>query len=908
MDRVLWMQGHREFSEIENRKLGLYLKGARISRTGVFFGTIHKRVPGVWVKKGKTKWMVDPDKASAVRQCIRGYIMQLNPKVIVLNDTATLHYIAGKPYSLEVARGSIFYFDGVPCLVIDDLRKTIPYKQQKDKEDKLAKFIKYGGWVLQNDLQKLARWMNGTQRYQPKFTYKVIITFQDLVEAEEFLCAAAFQAHDIETKWKMIASIAVAGLSHSGEMRTYVFPFVHPLRPGGAYWESPEAEILVWQTFRKICASPAYKIFQNGAAYDCSYYIRYRLPIVNYILDTTHLWHSIFAEAPKKLNFITSVLLDYMRYWKDELKGEKEDSFGRTEAHMERYWRYNALDSYYTLLDCRFVVMLLMQNAWTQTNYLREFALQIGPTLDMNSTGMRVDLQRQKLKTANWQAIADKELAKLRKMVADEEFNPNSPQQVAYIIYDILGAEPIKVRGKKNAERSTDEKMLKLIAERHWLFKVFIEQIWKVKKPLNNITKYGTFRRTEDGKWKGLQLFNRRWLYTLNAAGTETGRFNSHGHAFWVGTANQNVPAVDRDMAVADEGYAFFEADYAQSDAWYIAFESEDPEMMRVMQDLTLDKHCFHAAHFFRRDYDSIRTGYLADEPWVTHPTKGLRNITKRIVHGSNFQMAGFTLFVLMGRTACIAAAESLGATLRTLDCGPAIAAITYIRIPGLVELPRAIAAGSIKGYVDVKPTSWNVKQLADFCQLMLDSYHILYKRLRPWFTESINAAVKNGNRVTCAHGFTRMFFGDIANDKNIQREISAFFGQGGTAGNINRSLVNLYYQARESEREIDDRRTRLKQLGGMFITQTHDSILFQLPIEKLHQCAKLILTTMEEKFTIRGRELSVPTDAKVGLSWGKGMIGYRGDLTIHDLEAAEEKMHDKYRVLEDKLMAEGRI
>ncbi|MFK5282235.1 hypothetical protein ACI3PL_22005, partial [Lacticaseibacillus paracasei] len=72
------------------------------------------------------------------------------------------------------------------------------------------------------------------------------------------------------------------------------------------------------------------------------------------------------------------------------------------------------------------------------------------------------------------------------------------------------------------------------------------------------------------------------------------------------------------------------------------------------------DAHAVNGELFFGRSYESIIAGKKARLDDIVHPIFGIRQLSKRIVHGTNFQMAAMTLYVTMGREAVVAAAELL--------------------------------------------------------------------------------------------------------------------------------------------------------------------------------------------------------------------------------------------------------
>jgi len=827
---TLWLHS-RAFNAKQKQILNGYMRRAQLLSYTTYFMTLHNNVPNLWVKEKKKDggdkkdtWCANPDKIAEATATLDRMILATSPKLIVVNDCATLEVITKDYNSLALCRGSVYIYKDIPCIVVDDILKTFK--------------IHYGAWILINDLKKIRRWMEGTQRNEPRFNYTVCHSRDDIDTAVRFLMDCVFISIDIETTSDFMSCVGYCGLHPDGTIFSYIIPLFNPCKPGNAHWQEAEDEVYAFKSMGQINANKACKIFQNGG-YDNAYFIRYNIPASNYFLDPLHLWHCIYTESPKKINFIASIALDFCRYWKDEAKGDTKDKdktlrVPTTEWGLESYWRYNGLDCHNTLLAAKFILQMIVQPPldWALRNYNVEFRLTVGPALAMSMRGMKVDKQRQSAKSLKWMMEHKKNLKELRLMADDPDFNPESNPQVASLLYDVLGAPTITF-GKFKGKRTVDQSVLKFIKLQHPLFAAYIDKLWEVKKPAANAAKYG-----------GTSLLYRgRFLYCLSAAGTETGRFNGKGHQFWVGTNPQNVPKHARDMMVADPGYVLFEADYSQSDAWFVAFESEDPDYMRNISD-DRDTHCVHAEHFFKRAYDDIYQGHLIKSEWVEDPIKGVRQITKRVVHGANYQMAATTLYQTMGHEAVVAAAKALG-------------------------------------FADAH--SWFASQLIKFCGTMLLAYLQLYKRLPLWFEESVQDAIKSGNTATCAFGRTRLFFGNMASDSAIQRKLSAYFGQGGTAGNINRTLNTVYYD------------TDLEQRGLMLLTQTHDSITGQVKEEKMTPLLKEFLTIMEQPATIKGRTFTVPVEAEVGYSWGKGMLGFNDNVTINQLKLAEAKWQEKH-------------
>ena len=863
MANILFLSAPAGLSSRMRYRFDEMLRAAQITSAQVHEINVHLRCPDLLLKQSARKTVFNTAMAARLDTELQNAIAKYAPRVIIINDTAVLWHVAKTNCSLAQCRGSVYMYCGIPCIVLNDLKTIF--------------VVKYGSWVMLNDLQKVKRWHDGKMRHEPKFNYKVCTTEMNVSVAEADLRNALMIAIDIETSTQIITCIGYAAVWPDGRMFTYVIPFVNSQKANGCHWETEEAEENVWRLVQAIHANDVPKAMQNGATYDATYFLRYRCPLKAYYFDTMHLMRALYIEAPKKLGFLASMFLDNCRYWKDEIKGEKDERYPGTPERQERYWRYNAMDCHNTLLIARYLIVVINNHklAWARYNYRIEFAAAVGPALRGSMCGLLVDRDRQRGLGYYHKDQYECELEKLLIMVADQDFNPRSPDQVAQLLYDVLNAKPIELRGAKNsAERSTDERMLKLIAQQHWLLKLIIEQIWRVKKPMNNYSKYANYH-TKDGKATGMALYNDRFMYSLKAGGTETWRYSGSKHSFKYGTNPQNVPNNIRPICVADPGYVFFEPDYAQSDARFVAYHSGDPKMIQILESGE-DAHSRHAEQFFKKSYEDIMRGKEEKADWVIHPIKGVRQNAKRIGHGANYQMSAFTLYVTMGKEAVIGSAESLHATIRFVK--GQVGTKAYIHIPAVME------GNALAQMPDAKPPlvpqQWTQNQLVKFCDMMLEEYHVLYKFLRPWFARIVQEAIRNGNKATNAFGQTRLFFGDIAKDTRIQRELTAFYGQAGTAGNINRALHHFEYHS------------DIYQRGVIFCSQTHDSLLFMLPIVNFHQLAQEILTVMEMPFTIGKAAVRIPADGKIGLTWGeKAMLSYKPGLTLLDLQRHEEKM-----------------
>lgn len=312
MSRVLWLT-KKNFSVVQQSMIKRFADKCGIQSASIFFGNIHQKIPDLWIKKKgtKNKWICNEDKRKDFFDNLNNYINNIKPGIIVVNDEATLGFITRAGYtSLALCRGSVYYYNNIPVLVLDDFSKI--------------RFVKEHSWICTNDLEKLKRWMQDDRRTEPKFNYIVCDSRHTLDNLLMHARVSTVISIDIETIAQRISCIGYTCLAHSGNITTYIVPFIYTLEENNCYWQDEEDEIYAWNIVKQVHLTDAYKVMQNGGTYDSVFFIEHRIPVKNYLLDTQNMFHSIWCEAPKKLNFIASICLDHCRYWKDELKGSKE--------------------------------------------------------------------------------------------------------------------------------------------------------------------------------------------------------------------------------------------------------------------------------------------------------------------------------------------------------------------------------------------------------------------------------------------------------------------------------------------------------------------------------------------------------------------------------------------------------
>lgn len=693
---------------------------------------------------------------------------EVRADAILCNNPDTLKNLVPGSGNPSDWRGSILRFS-VPVLCINPLA----HLHTTDT----------GSWLLKQDLLKLSLIHKPAQ----KLTYKVIESANQLEQTFNLHRAGQFLVIDIETTKTNLISMIGFCFFDGDKFYTYVVP----LRI--TYWEDEDEYEQVIAFLRKyLSETDIPKCFHNGA-YDCYHLLRYNIAVRNYIFDTEYLWYCWFAELNKSLAFISSILLYDTYYWKEE---------GEENEHEQ--WKYNAKDCFYT---ARCLIQLLQHMPdWAKRNYSIKFP-EVFSAINVKFFGFLVDEDiHSDLST---EAAAQIEQAKkaLCIMADEPDFNPGSWQQVSKLLYDILGAKKPPRRGRGGSKAGTDETTLKKVALQHPLIERFVDYILSYRGEVK-----------AKGTYYDAPLLKGRLKFAQNIDGTTTGRHSSNKLPMYVpnptglkkdeqnyGTQIQNQPIYMRKCLRADPGFRLGEVDKKQSEARYTAYLSEEQELINALED-GLDFYIISTKKFFGIDLDP-------KDP--TLKDKGsLRQITKKIIHGTNYLMGAETF----------------------IDA--------FILEIGFQELRNA---QEMLGMTKIS--------LKEFAAYLLGLYHKAYPKVPKWWTATKLELIKT-NRIITPDGWTRLFFGDAKKDHKVLRDAVAHQPQHMSVASINRIMFKLLQLQFES--------------GGEYIlmAQVHDSIMFQAKEEKFDYYMAKTIEIMNTTDEINGRTLRVPLEASCGTHW----------------------------------------
>lgn len=806
--RVLWLMPP---TDIASRRQCVMRELERVkfaSRNVLFMQPrAAKGLEKIWDKEPtEKKYKFNGMHLERTHQWLERQIERYDPSVIVVNDVGMLFPLTGdSPQSLATHRGFVYRYHGRPVIVVDDAAKTYV--------EELSTSMAQSLWIFRQDIAKIARFALGKQRRSPAFNYTVVDRLDQVIAACEALRDVDAIGVDTETSGGWISALTLGGITRQGRYISFCFGFACHDEPGHQF--NADDETWIWQQLqaRVFDRRDAQFILHNGTTYDIFYFHRYGVTFRGAIADTLNMWHSIWAQLPKSLAFCVSIMVDDASFWKDEVKEEVDETQAKyaiplTAEGLARYYQYNALDVYYMVMLYVQLSKIITQPTfkWALKNYADEMLIALGPALMMSTLGMRLD-NDERIRQLN--AVGEEAMAGLETMleICGPNFNPKSPQQMRWLMYDILG----DARPSKRGPQSCDAKVLERMAENSPMHRYMVDRLHDYTKPYGNYVKYGPDLVLGDGY---------RFHYTLSITSTWTNRFGGKTNAFGQGTNPQNIPPKMRPMFHADEGYVFWDADYGQSDLWFVAYETGDEVLIERLNS-GLDIHACHVEDLLGVPYDKVVTWRkmakdTKEYDFIENKITGVRQIIKKVVHGTNYVMGPATMFSNIGRPSLVAAAVASG----------------HHNAPG-----------------------WGNEQLVEYCAHLQKRYFDRYKQLYRARQTAVRQAQINGLKATCFGGRTHQFFDDPGKNHKTFRELMSFYGQGGTAMNINRAMLEYYWE------------TRLADQGVNLHLQVHDNLLFGIPLSKLPLADKLA-DIMNSQLEWNGRKFRVPIEAEWSFSW----------------------------------------
>lgn len=272
----------------------------------------------------------------------------------------------------------------------------------------------------------------------------------------------------------------------------------------------------------------------------------------------------------------------------DEVVGKGKNKIDFADVDLDLAAQYCGSDAYYTAL-----LLDLLRND------VKEDLLKLDHDCalvcsNMESRGVVLD-KPGLLKLKEFCVRRKSRLERLIYAAAGEEFNINSPKQLAEIIYGKLGMIPDKKHGKTaTGNLATGAKAIDAL-----IWSGEDNRILKHLKTYRNMTKIiGTYiDRMLDGERQDTKRYHGYFKYT----GTDTGRLSSDVQQI----PSSGIGSKIRECIIAPEGYKVVAADYSQIELRLLAHLMDDQKVNKMIWD-GIDLHTATAAAIFDKDPKDI--------------------------------------------------------------------------------------------------------------------------------------------------------------------------------------------------------------------------------------------------------------------------------------------------------------
>ena len=426
----------------------------------------------------------------------------------------------------------------------------------------------------------------GGQTTAADFDYRLIDTPEALDELVKTLAGVKRLAVDTETTSTQPMRAGLVGISVA--WRPGVGAYIPVAGPLGA--RTLEVD-LVRESLGAILADEEVEKVGQNLKYDLLVLGEARIPVAGPMFDTLVAAHVLDStRMTYKLDALAAEYLNHRCIPIEELIGRGKSQTTMNTVATDAVAVYATEDADVSLRLADVLAGLLEEQGLTKLFY--DLEMPLVPVLtQMERTGIMLDQHVLNRMAGELSEQADS----LRERIiaaAGRPFNPDSPKQLAVVLFDEIGLTPLK---KTKTGPSTDSSVLEQLAVEHELPALVLDYR-KLTKLLGTYLKaLGQFILPRDG----------RVHTSFHQAGTATGRLSSSDPNL------QNIPIrtdqgrMIRSAFVAPPGCVLLSADYSQVELRVLAHFCGDPTL-RAAFDEGQDIHRTVAAEVFGVALDEV--------------------------------------------------------------------------------------------------------------------------------------------------------------------------------------------------------------------------------------------------------------------------------------------------------------
>ena len=418
--------------------------------------------------------------------------------------------------------------------------------------------------------------------------YQTILDLKALKEMVDELKNAKYVSIDLETTSvnPMLAEIVGISVSYNKNSAFYI-PILYPEKKKNNFGDNDlEVALSIMKEFLEN--KDIRKVGQN-IKYDALILYRHGVKVSNIFLDTMIAAHILNPAAKSyKLDALSIEFLNYNMVPIEDLIGKGKDQITMDLVPLDKISYYAAEDADIVFQLAEIFAPKLEENG--QLNFFADIEMPlIDVLMKMENEGVYVDedlLNEMSLNIGERLDLLVKEIYN----IAEEEFNINSTQQLAKILFDDLKLTQIK-------KRSTAENVLKELVNEHELPELILSYR-KLNKLKNTYI---------DALPASINKNTKRIHSTFNQTIAATGRLSSTGPNF------QNIPIrtvdgreIRKSFIAQQKNWGIFSADYSQIELRIMAHLSEDKELCKAFKD-NLDIHDRTASLIYNVPLDDVQ-------------------------------------------------------------------------------------------------------------------------------------------------------------------------------------------------------------------------------------------------------------------------------------------------------------
>ncbi|MFQ6606355.1 MAG: DNA polymerase I [Fidelibacterota bacterium] len=403
-----------------------------------------------------------------------------------------------------------------------------------------------------------------TTENRPDKQYNIINNIDELKLLLKDIQAATLLSFDLETTATDPMRAELVGISFSTEKDVgYYLPLRGPELPPNRF--GPDDEDQVLQLLRPVFEDSHIPKTGQNVKYDMLLLKRKGVPVQGVVFDTMIAAHLLNPELRSyKLDRLSKEYLQYRMVPYESLSGKGKEKKTLDKVEVEKVAFYSAEDAD-VALQLSHILKAKLQNAQLLEFYEKVEIPLIPVLVDMQFTGLYVDgdiLHTMSVEMTKRIEALSKEIIEL----AGTEFNINSTQQLATILFDRIGLKPIR-------KRSTAENVLEILQHQHPLPKLILAYRKLNKLKNTYLDALPALINPETGRIHS----------TFSQTIVATGRLSSSNPNF------QNIPIrreegreIRKAFRAQEKGWCIFSADYSQIELRIMAHLSQDPALRKA--------------------------------------------------------------------------------------------------------------------------------------------------------------------------------------------------------------------------------------------------------------------------------------------------------------------------------------